>query len=53
MKLLTQSKSENLFHQQCEHRDSRYIIQTHKNETQGALCKVANDNRSSPMNGYF
>ena len=53
MKLLTQSKTESFFHQKCEHRSSRNVIQTHKNETQGTLCKFQNDNRSSPMEEYF
>ena len=26
---------------------------THKIETQGSLCNVQNDNRSSPMEEYF
>ena len=40
-KLLTQSKSESLFHQQC---DNGSIIGTHRNETQGTPCKVQYDN---------
>ena len=48
-KLLTQSKSESFFQQHCEHRGSRYIIQTDKNETQGAPFKFENNKPSSPM----
>ena len=36
-----------------EHRSSRNIKQTHKSETQGILCKVANDNHSQTMEEYF
>ena len=49
----TDYKAKQVFFINNVNNQSQGKTHAHKNETQGSLCNVQNDNRSSPMEEYF